>query len=97
MSILVKGMEMPKGDEMLCINVYPDGKVCINLDLKCKRIATAISVPPHGNLVDAREVSRKVRKFGFPESDYTRDEIAAWFENGDFSTIIPADPAEEGE
>ena len=55
MSILIKGMEMPKDEEMLCINIYPDGKVCINLDLECKRIANAVPVPPHGRLIDADE------------------------------------------
>jgi hypothetical protein len=53
MSILIKGVEMPKGDEMLCINICPDGKVYIDFDLKCKRIATAVPVPPHGRLIDA--------------------------------------------
>lgn len=42
MSILIRGLEMPQGEEMLCINVYPDGKVCIDLDLHCKRVATAV-------------------------------------------------------
>ena len=50
--ILIKGMEMPKDGEMLCVNIYPDGKVCINLDLECKRIATAVPVPPHGRCID---------------------------------------------
>lgn len=45
MGIYIKGMEMPKDGELLCINIYPDGKVCINLDLKCKQIATAVPIP----------------------------------------------------
>ena len=53
MSILIRGLDMPQGEEMLCIDVYPDGKVCIDLDLHCKRVATAIPVPPHGRLIDA--------------------------------------------
>lgn len=52
MSILINGIEMPKDDEILCINIHPDGKVYINLDLDCKQIATATSVPPHGRLVE---------------------------------------------
>ncbi len=56
MSVLIKGMEMPKDGELLCVNIYPDGKVCINLDLECKRIATAVPVPPHGRLIDADAV-----------------------------------------
>ncbi len=42
MSILIKGLGMPADGELLCINIYPDGKVCINLDLNCERIATAV-------------------------------------------------------
>ena len=53
MSVLVKGMEMPKDDEMLCINIYPDGRVCIDMDLKCKPVAQAVGLPPHGRLIDA--------------------------------------------
>ena len=52
MSILINGIKMPEGEEMLFINIYPDGKVCVNFDLNCKQIATAVSVPPHGNLID---------------------------------------------
>lgn len=62
MSILIKGMEMPQGEEMLCINVYPDGKVCIDLDLHCNQIATAISVPPHGRLIDADALLKHMQK-----------------------------------
>lgn len=53
MDILIKGLNMPKDGEMLCIDIHPDGKVSYNLDLKCKQIATAASIPPHGRLIDA--------------------------------------------
>ena len=53
MSILIKGMEMPRNDEMLFLKIYPDGKVAIDGDLECKQIATAVSIPPHGRLIDA--------------------------------------------
>lgn len=52
--ILIRGMEMPKDGEMLYINIYPNGKVCISLDLKCEQVATAVPLPEgHGRLVDA--------------------------------------------
>ena len=51
MGIYIHGVEMPKDGEMLCINIYPDGKVCIDLDLECTQIATAVPVPPHGDLI----------------------------------------------
>lgn len=57
MSIVLRGVEMPKDEEILCVNIYPDGKVCINLDLECKRIATAVHVPSHRRLVDADVLS----------------------------------------
>lgn len=59
MGVYIKGMDMPKDGEMLCINIYPDGKVCINLDLDCKQIATAVHVPPHGRLIDADALRAK--------------------------------------
>lgn len=53
MGIYITNIEMPQDEEMLCVNIYPDGKVCISLDLECKRIATAVAVPPLGRLIDA--------------------------------------------
>ena len=53
MSVLIKGMEMPTNDKMLFLRIYPNGKVTIDMDLECKQIATAVSVPPHGRLIDA--------------------------------------------
>lgn len=46
MAIYISGIDMPKEDEMLFLNVYPDGKVTVNLDLKCMPIATAFQLPP---------------------------------------------------
>ena len=62
MSILIKGMDMPKDGGLLCVNIYPDGKVCINLDLECKRIATAVPVPKHGRLIDADATRNEIDK-----------------------------------
>ena len=56
MSVLIKDMKMPTEGELLCINIYPDGKVCINLDLDCKQVATAVPVPTHGRLGDLDEL-----------------------------------------
>ena len=43
MGIYIEGIDMPKDDELLCIDIYPDGKVCINLDLNNKQVATAVN------------------------------------------------------
>lgn len=58
MSILIKGIDMPKDGEQLCINIHPDGKVCISLDLSCEKVGTAVPVPPHGRLIDADALMR---------------------------------------
>jgi len=54
MSILIKGLQMPKAGELLCIDILPDGKVYIHLDLENKQIATAVPVPPHGDLIERK-------------------------------------------
>ena len=54
MGIYIKSMEMPTGDEMLCINIFPDGKVTSHFDLRCMSVAKAVPVPPHGDLVDRK-------------------------------------------
>ena len=64
-------MEMPKNEEILCVNIYPDGKVCINLDLECTRIATAVHVPPHGRLIDADAYEALIRGLG--NREYRRE------------------------
>ena len=54
MSILIKELDMPEGNEMLCINISPDGRVCIDMDLKCKPVAQAVKIPPHGDLIERK-------------------------------------------
>lgn len=95
-SILIKGLTMPTNDELLCIKIYPNGKVAIDMDLECKQIATAVRVPPHGRLKDADELLRyKEREVCsaekiVPEIRYVVD--TRWIDEA--PTVIPA---EEGE
>ena len=49
MSILIKGMEMPK-DGMIGVFISSDGNVYDSMD---DIIGTIVSVPPHGRLIDA--------------------------------------------
>lgn len=75
MSILIKGMKMPESEEMLCINIYPDGKVYINLDLEeCKQIATAVSVPPHGKLIDVDYAN----EYAYDELEVSHGYLTNW-------------------
>lgn len=41
--IYITGLDMPKDDELLCINIYPSGKVCISMDLNCTPVGAATS------------------------------------------------------
>lgn len=62
MNILIKGIEMPKTGELLCLDILPDGKVYIHLDLENKPIATAVPIPPHGRLGDLDELEKTFRE-----------------------------------
>ena len=51
MSILIKGMEMPKDGCCHRICIYADGTVSTG-----GRVYTAVPVPPHGKLIDESEL-----------------------------------------
>ena len=96
MSVLIKGIDMPKDGGILCITIYPDGIVCLNRDLECKRIATAVPVPKHGRLIDG-DVAEGIY---FTEEDENGKDFcdgilyaADWI--SEQPTIIPAEPPEE--
>lgn len=95
MSVLIKGIDMPKDGGILCITIYPDGIVCLNRDLECKRIATAVPVPPHGRLIDADQFHKDNkdywdRDFNYPQYEDTLADLV-----NAAPTVIPA--SEEGE
>lgn len=54
MGIYIKGMEMPEHGRV--INIYADGRVSNHFDEFCETIATAVPVPPHGDLIDRDEM-----------------------------------------
>ena len=92
MSILITGLDMPKDGEQLCININPDGKVCINLDLSCEKVGTAVPVPPHGRLIDADEFLNRAFGTGlFGEDDMRLIEELI----GGSNIMIPADTPKE--
>lgn len=51
-SLLIKGLNIPKEDELLCIKIYPSGKVTFDMDLQCKQIAEAFELSDHGDLIE---------------------------------------------
>ena len=73
--IVIRGMEMPKSGGILCINIFPDGKVTRQLDLSCEQIATAGPLPEeHGRLGDLDALDRAFTDLRF-NADGT---IAHW-------------------
>ena len=93
MGIYIKGMEMPKDDEILCIDIHPDGKVCIDLDLRCKQVASAAPVPEHGDLID-RDEMREIA-ISLLDKAVTDQEANAiremWSRLGQMPVFIPAE------
>lgn len=101
MSVLIKGIDMPKDGGLLCVNIFPDGKVCINLDLECKRIATAVPVPPHGRLIDADALRRAMYHEAFEtDSPMQKWDSGCWIRYKMFESLEENAPtiikAEEG-
>jgi hypothetical protein len=110
MSILIRGMEMPKEGSWVTLRVFPDGQCflyswCGN-DFDFMEHLTAVPVPPHGRLGDLDAVAAEIQKaidnmeYSYP---YLLREEQSQREHGmvfardivcDAPTIIPA---EEGE
>ena len=96
--LLIKGMEMPKLGMVVCI--HADRRVTKHFDEFGKTIGKAVSVPPHGRLIDADALDKMLKFIGEAEAQiYGRN---SWgFVNKcrqalcDAPTVIPA--SEEGE
>ena len=59
MSVLAKGMDMPKEGNETIIRIQPNGSV---LDQYGDHLAiTAVSVPPHGRLIDADKLYKWIK------------------------------------
>ena len=86
MSILIKGMEMPKDGCHHTICIYADGTVSTGW-----RVYMAVPVPPHGRLIDADAFFDDLL---FPSKQFEQGmrELI-----GDAPTVIPAEeaPAED--
>lgn len=53
MSILIRGMEMPTGDNNITLFLYPGGKAVVCGMLGPLDHYEAVELPPHGRLIDA--------------------------------------------
>ena len=94
MSILIKGMEMPK-KYPVTVTIFPDGISVVKTISGRRFTATAVPVPPHGRLGDLDALLKKCEFVCTDDDEDTRAVRYSIIE--DAPTIIPADPAEEGE
>lgn len=64
MSVLIKGMEMPHC-EIVTIRISPDGEVhYIGAVGQSAKRARAIEIPPHGRLIDADALDKRIEEGG---------------------------------
>ena len=61
MSVYIKGMEMPTGDNNITLFLYPDGKVVVCGMLGPLGHYEAVPVPPHGRLGDLDKLADNMR------------------------------------
>lgn len=61
MSILIKGMEMPK-THPLTVTIYPDGQVLSETVGAKDKHGIAVPVPPHGRFGDLDELEAEMRR-----------------------------------
>ena len=90
MSVLIKGMKMPKDGERLKVRIYADGQVIVDKGTYYEEYE-AVELPDHGRLVDADDVIAESRS-----GDYwweTEQQVPGIL--NEIPTIIPAERSEE--
>ncbi len=99
MSVLIKGMEMPKDGTYSIVHIYSDGHVsmpCWGKGMQIVSGITAVPVPPHGRLGDLdelhKEAVRRSEKARTYDSWYNcTDRVISAFDIEDAPTIIEAE------
>lgn len=89
MSILIKGMKMPKDGECVVITSYGTaykyecGDVVMYGDAY-NETAVAVQLPPHGDLIDREKIP-------FVEVEYACDDYAFRYDINEMTPVIPAE------
>lgn len=86
-------MEMSTTPVLFCI--HPDGKVFADIDGGWREYK-AVPVPPHGRLIEAEPIMKFITD-GLNSGEFGYDQTKVLTEIQYAPTIIPAEPAEEGE
>ena len=85
MSILIKGMEMPKVGGKI-ITIYADGRVLYD-----GGYIKAVPVPPHGDLIDKKNLSDDLQRRWNVSDDQDFCNKEVWHALEEAPTIIEAD------
>lgn len=88
MGVYIKDMEMPTSPVLFCI--HPDGKVFADLEGGWRE-HKAVSVPPHGRLIEKNAVFELIRSFPNVDRQLPVEFMKALYE---LPTIIPAEEDE---
>ena len=87
MSILIKGMKMPKRGERVYLRIDDRGAAVIVNSRYPEESFRAVELPPHGRLIDERAVIGNA--FNGEQNIYSWDEIETAIDNA--PTIIEAE------
>ena len=87
MSLIIKGMELPKNGESTTITVYGDGVWCAHFDNEPH--GKAVPFPEkHGRLIDAAEVLKKAENSPWFDGDVSELGLLL---GSEVTTIVPAE------
>lgn len=87
--ILIRGMEMPKGDNTISITIFSNGKVSLAHDKEYAEYAEAVLLSEgHGRLIDADVLKENLRTVEFWNGS---ELIVSEQDINDALTIVPAE------
>ena len=99
MGVYISGLEIPPKGKGAVVILCSSGAVYSG----GQKVGTAVPVPPHGRLIDADALMQIIREHDYPLKAHFNSTDNGMFTIGiqqavdEAPTIIPADPAEEGE
>lgn len=92
MSVLIKGIEMPKPGQIVLVEIDENGDVFAAYDGGRTKLAQykAIPIPPHGDLIDSEAVNLSDGPYEY--QDWVE---WAWEQYLNAPVFLPADPPKE--
>lgn len=102
MSVLIRGMKMPKNGERLKVRIYADGQVVVDKGTYYEEYE-AVELPVHGDLIDSDAFRKAMYHDTFEtDSDLQKWESGCWIRYKMFErniesapVVIPAERSEE--